>query len=553
LTICDVKPSTNRHIVFSASSTYANNAVVGVDDAGAEIALGIGGSPIQFITGLNERARIDSSGRLLVGTSTSPTVGDAQYGLLRTQGNTSTSSGFGLLSIARGLAPASITSGAEIGYIHFTANDGSPFARIECSADANAGANDYPGRLVFSTTADGSPGPTERMRITSAGNVGIGTTAPVGPLTIQGPAGTNGINQGIGFLYSNGTSYGALGLNNGTGWPQLMARAGSGLTFHVNSDLLTTGEAARIDSSGRLLVGTSSARNTFINQTYIPIVQIEGVSANNPNGLSIVTNTNDDNPAWIYLGKSRGTAVGSNTAVQNGDVLGGIAFAGANGTDMSNTAAWIRCSVDGTPFSSGDTTDLPGALVFSTTADGASSPTEAMRITSDARVLFGTTGTPSASVTGAAFTPQTNGRMSLFSSTSSTATQKHALFFNPNGEVGSISTNASATAYTTSSDYRLKENIIPLTGASERVLQLKPSRFNFIADPDIQVDGFIAHEAQAVVPECVIGAKDEVDEDGNPVYQGIDQSKLVPLLTAALQEALAEIESLKARLTAAGI
>jgi hypothetical protein len=143
--------------------------------------------------------------------------------------------------------------------------------------------------------------------------------------------------------------------------------------------------------------------------------------------------------------------------------------------------------------------------------------------------------------------------MSLFSSTSSTATQKHALFFNPNGEVGSISTNASATAYTTSSDYRLKENIIPLTGASERVLQLKPSRFNFIADPDIQVDGFIAHEAQAVVPECVIGAKDEVDEDGNPVYQGIDQSKLVPLLTAALQEALAEIESLKARLTAAGI
>jgi hypothetical protein len=85
------------------------------------------------------------------------------------------------------------------------------------------------------------------------------------------------------------------------------------------------------------------------------------------------------------------------------------------------------------------------------------------------------------------------------------------------------------------------------------VLQLKPSRFNFIADPDIQVDGFIAHEAQAVVPECVTGAKDEVDEDGNPVYQGIDQSKLVPLLTAALQEALQKIEDLEARLTEAGI
>jgi hypothetical protein len=108
-------------------------------------------------------------------------------------------------------------------------------------------------------------------------------------------------------------------------------------------------------------------------------------------------------------------------------------------------------------------------------------------------------------------------------------------------------------AYNTTSDYRLKENVVPLTGAADRLKQIPVHRFNFIADPDKTVDGFIAHEAQAVVPECVTGIKDEVDAEGNPVYQGIDQSKLVPLLTAALQEALAEIESLKARLTAAGI
>ena len=117
-------------------------------------------------------------------------------------------------------------------------------------------------------------------------------------------------------------------------------------------------------------------------------------------------------------------------------------------------------------------------------------------------------------------------------------------------QVGSISVTASATAYNTSSDYRLKENVIPLTGAVDRLNQLQVHRFNFISDPSKTVDGFIAHEAQAVVPECVTGTKDEVDTDGNPVYQGIDQSKLVPLLTAALQEALAEIESLKARVTA---
>jgi hypothetical protein len=119
-------------------------------------------------------------------------------------------------------------------------------------------------------------------------------------------------------------------------------------------------------------------------------------------------------------------------------------------------------------------------------------------------------------------------------------------FYNPNGSVGSISLSGSATAFNTSSDYRLKENVVPLTGAADRLNQLQVRRFNFIADPSTVVDGFIAHEAQAVVPECVTGTKDEVDDEGNPVYQGIDQSKLVPLLAAALQEALARIEALEA-------
>jgi hypothetical protein len=127
--------------------------------------------------------------------------------------------------------------------------------------------------------------------------------------------------------------------------------------------------------------------------------------------------------------------------------------------------------------------------------------------------------------------------------------------------VGNISTSASSTSYNTSSDYRLKENVVGVTGASARVQQLNPVRFNFIADLNKTVDGFLAHEVQNVVPEAITGTKDEVetytDDEGNeqtrPVYQGIDQSKLVPLLTAALQEALAKIESLEARLDAANI
>jgi hypothetical protein len=119
------------------------------------------------------------------------------------------------------------------------------------------------------------------------------------------------------------------------------------------------------------------------------------------------------------------------------------------------------------------------------------------------------------------------------------------VFANNNGDIGSITTSGSATAYNTSSDYRLKENVTPVPDGITRLQQLKPSRFNFIADPGKTVDGFLAHEAQAVVPECVTGTKDAVDEDDNPVYQGIDQSKLVPLLTAALQEAITRIEQLE--------
>ena len=132
---------------------------------------------------------------------------------------------------------------------------------------------------------------------------------------------------------------------------------------------------------------------------------------------------------------------------------------------------------------------------------------------------------------------------------SSTTDRSPITFYNANGFVGRISTNGSSTAYLTSSDYRLKEDVQPMVGASDRVLALNPVNFAWKVDGS-RVDGFLAHEAQAVVPEAVTGAKDAVDADGNPVYQGIDQSKLVPLLTAALQEALNEIAALKDRVAA---
>jgi hypothetical protein len=123
-------------------------------------------------------------------------------------------------------------------------------------------------------------------------------------------------------------------------------------------------------------------------------------------------------------------------------------------------------------------------------------------------------------------------------------------FRRQNATVGSINVTASATSYATSSDYRLKENVTPITGAVDRLMLLNPCNFNFLSDPTNPVDGFLAHEAQAIVPNAVTGQKDEVDAGGTPVHQSIDHSKMVPLLTAALQEALAKITALEARITA---
>lgn len=122
-------------------------------------------------------------------------------------------------------------------------------------------------------------------------------------------------------------------------------------------------------------------------------------------------------------------------------------------------------------------------------------------------------------------------------------------YVNTSTERGFISVNQYQTAYSTSSDYRLKENIVPIPNSIERLKELKPCRFNFIqGDPNYVVDGFIAHEAAEVIPEAVTGEKDAVDENNNPLHQGIDQSKVVPLLTAALQEAISKIEQLETRI-----
>ena len=188
-----------------------------------------------------------------------------------------------------------------------------------------------------------------------------------------------------------------------------------------------------------------------------------------------------------------------------------------------------------------------GNIEFFTGSDDGASSTERMRIRSNGKVGINTT-----DISSTLEVVPRDSSPTIETHSNSTATHNHLQFRNSSGtEVGTISCTTTATSFNTGSDHRLKENVADMTGAIVRVKQLTPKRFNFIADTDdTTVDGFLAHEAQTVVPEAVTGTHNEVDDDGNPIYQGIDQAKLVPVLTGALQEAIAKIEALETRVAA---
>ena len=161
-------------------------------------------------------------------------------------------------------------------------------------------------------------------------------------------------------------------------------------------------------------------------------------------------------------------------------------------------------------------------------------------------VFFFANDTPDGSNRGGAmFQASTNERAVLHCSTTATDAQSLIVLNNGNGTVGTIQTNSSATSYNTSSDYRLKENVNYTWDATTELKKLKPAKFNFKADASTTVEGFLAHEVSSIVPIAVTGDKDGVDENGDPEYQGIDQSKLVPLMVKTIQELEARIVALE--------
>lgn len=232
------------------------------------------------------------------------------------------------------------------------------------------------------------------------------------------------------------------------------------------------------------------------------------------------------------------------TADANASSLRVLNYRHTTGADHTTGEMRLQKRVDAIDF--GYIGFRHNAITFGTTA-------EQMRIDSTGKLFINRTDIISGSSSLLNITHSGGNNYGIMLQNDSTASSSALTFVNSSGTVvGSVGVTTTATAYNTASDYRLKENIQPLSNSLAKVASLKPVNFSWKSTGE-KTDGFIAHELQEVVAQAVTGQKDELDEEGNPRYQSVDHSKLVPLLTSALQEALARIESLEARLAAAGI
>ena len=274
------------------------------------------------------------------------------------------------------------------------------------------------------------------------------------------------------------------------------------------------------------------------------VAAVTGTEVSSGEGkLELKTTTGGTSATKATILANGRVGIGTATVDEALQVNGAIKVTAGMATDTASTGAMGYQNSKYRFISWGADTSTKGAYGFEGYSSNGSVNATHLAIDATGNVLVGTTTLIGDSSRLNISYTYTNSGIGLKSNTASA--HNAIMFTNTNGTVGTITTSGSSTAYNTSSDYRLKENVQYEWSATERLKKLKPAQFNFLSDPDNTVDGFLAHEAQEVVPEAVTGVKDEVDDDDKPVMQGIDQSKLVPLLVKTIQELEARIAKLE--------
>ena len=426
------------------------------------------------------------------------------------------------------------TDGGREGKVTFkgqqSGGEETTLAQIQASHDG--ASDDEKGDLIFKTN-DGSDGasPTERLRLDSVGSLGLGTSIPAS-------SSTGVYLTGGGATYSTGSTYRYDMVNayfdtSASAWKYIGNGVGTQI-YQANGDFVFNNAANNTSGAGASLSWVEAMRLT------------ETAAHGRGLGIGIAAPLRQ-----LHISNTSANSEIAFTAATNG--VSSILFGdGQTGTDVYKGYVQYNHADD--------------ALLL------ASAATERSRFDSSGNMLFEHTDFSTGWGLSDRAAIAVGSNYKFWSSRGSTTSRGHAIFYNPNGAVGSITTDGSTTHFNTSSDYRLKENVADISDGITRVKQLTPRRFNFIADANKTLDGFLAHEAQSVVPEAVTGVHNglkvwqddeelpdgvsvgdnKLDADGNtiPEYQGIDQSKLVPLLTAALQEAIAKIETLETKVAA---
>ena len=532
--------STEASIKFN-NGNASSGFVVGASTAGEGLVYHVDNQPIRFATNNTERMRIDSSGNVGIGTS-SPAA---------------------KLNVIGGRTFLSANNETYSLGVQYTSSTGQYYIGATNSATPD---------LVFSNV-----GGTERMRLDNSGNVGIGTSSPITTSARLSVKAVGDYDAGL-AIGSNASAANWARLdfkNTNVAYNGIIYQDEGGL-FNIRNDganaiaFSTNGgnERMRISSNGRVSIGTTNA-------PYEGLTILAGDAFtqyfNNASGVTsadgFTVGLASDNNAYVFNRENTNLLFGTNNSERmridsSGNVGIGTSSPAYRIDAYDSSGSFMRLyQNDGTYnrrllITATSTGANAGVTLNATSSVGSdnfifqAASIERMRIDSSGNLLVGTTSSTSAAkVTAVSDSAGAFYQMMMNNTDAGSGNQISMDIYRNSTRVGYISTTNLTCAFTSVSDYRLKEDVQPMQNALAKVALLKPVTYKWKLDGSAG-QGFIAHELQEVVPDCVAGTKDALDKDGNINAQGIDTSFLVATLTAAIQEQQALITSLTARITA---